>query len=155
MPGIHVHLPDTGRGWSVLIFEVVLNPDIIGSTVLHPLEIVSQCGSAVWRQVVDRAREGAALARAEVIHTAYILFAIVRAIVPYDLIRFGTPLKSGSLLPVPGRAFPNFRPLVAVLEIDIANISTISRINKAVLKIDLHPQQVAPCGIELKTLVKE
>ena len=42
MSGIHVHLPDARLAWGVLVLVYVLNPDILGSTVLHALEIVSQ-----------------------------------------------------------------------------------------------------------------
>src|SRR5688500_4743447 len=39
-PGIHVHLPETSLAWGELVLIYVLNPDIISSAVLHPLEIM-------------------------------------------------------------------------------------------------------------------
>ena len=46
LPAVHVHLPDAGLAWGVLVLVYVLDPDILGSPVLHALEIVSQrCGT--------------------------------------------------------------------------------------------------------------
>src|SRR6266478_3487785 len=155
MAGFHVHFPNTCPAWRILVLVFVLNADIIGSTVFHPLEIMGQRSSAVRRQIVDWPKQAAPFAGPKVIHAANIAAAIVRAVIPDDFIRSWPPLKSGALLPVPSRRFSDFGPFVTVFEIDKADISAVARLNNLVLEIDLHTQEVASRSIELKALVKE
>ena len=119
------------------------------------LEIVGQRCAAVRGKVVNRPRQITPFAGVEVIQTAYKGHAIVGAIVPYNLIRCGPPLKPRALLPVPSCCLSDFGPFVPVFEIDKTNLGTIRRFNLTVIKIDFHPQQIASRGIKLKTLIKE
>src|SRR5690349_13944068 len=66
-----------------------------------------------------------------------------------------TPLESISLLPIPGGGFPDLRPFVPVLEIDIADVAAIVGFDITTLKIDAQTEQVASRRVKLKHLIEE
>src|SRR5262245_831364 len=83
------------------------------------------------------------------------MFAIVRTIVPDNFFGAGPPLKPGTLLPVPRRGFSYLDPLEAILRIDNADVRPVRGLNKTILKVHLHRQEIASGSIELKALIKE
>ena len=69
--------------------------------------------------------------------------------------RFGArhPLQHAALLPIPRVRLAEFDPLVAVLQIDHADLDHIVRRRRAVLEINLVAEHEAPARIELILVV--
>ena len=88
----------------------------------------------------------------KVVRPADEVAAVVGAVVPEDLVRAAAPSQAAALLPVPGRGLADLRPLVVVLQVDVANLSAVGGRHVAILKIDLHGQRVPARLIELQAV---
>src|SRR5262245_8651676 len=75
--------------------------------------------------------------------------AVVSPVVPEDFLRIAAPGEAAALLPVPGRGVADVGPLVAVLQIEVADFAAVRGRYVAVLKVDFHGQRVAAGFIKL------
>src|SRR5207253_11497349 len=135
-----LHLPDARLARRGPAVGDVARGGVIGSLVVA-LELVGQGRAAVRRQVINRPRKRSPLSGPEVVHAADEGLAVVRSVVPDNLIGPGPPLQPTTLLPVPGGRRADPGPLVLVLQVDHADHGTISGSNVTLFESDSHAQE--------------
>ena len=123
-----------------------------GSHVLNSPEIRRYGGPAVWADGINGIRQSSLAAAVNIKNVAY--EPAVLPVVEDNLVfRAGPPLEHTALLPAPGAALAQFRPPVAVFQIDHTDFDDIMGFRAAILEIDLHPERVPAGRVELQFVV--
>ena len=154
LSGAQVHAPDAGVLGRQNVFVGIgqAGVAVTGPRIVETAEVRRNSPARVGRQGVNGRRQRALLPGLHIQDVGD--KAIPRTVVPDHFGgRTRQPLEHRALLPVPGAAFAQLKPAVAVLEVHHADPNRVAGFGRAVLEVHLHAQSVTTGRIQLELVV--